>query len=555
MRRERISGVTTAIRQRLVRQNGQPQTVTRRARIGGQPVVILDGAKLRWAPPALVTPTIVDVPTGFYSGTFGATEDVVLEFPAANRTSTLSVTGGRNLKAIGGSTVLGSGISGTSVHRFASVAGSVFLEGLLVDANIAAATPNRHDGLDIYGEAYPGPYTLFPDIYLQNMRVVGMNSSSALNHADVLQLQGAAKNVRIDKLTGQSNYQGLFLAPQSPVTSLDLRRVNLAYEAGGDPVTYLLWLLDTGVTPAETPTPTRLRDIWITPRAGQTLRDHAVYPSTGLSDSNGQAVGALTADVGASAFWPAFLQANGVVSKGPRPQGDFVPASAVGWNYLSPGYLGVVPNAYATEVAADGPALYLPLEGNANDASGSGLNGTPTSIGWVTGRHGQGASFTAASTSIISVPDAPSLRMSSSSISIEFWTNFPTAISGFPGVLKKGATDAATTGWQIFAASAGAMIFKRNNLSVQTPNASVVVGKWQHWCFRFNAASNVWVWYCDGRKVASGTQAGFNLANADTSALIIGHGDSAYLQGQVDDVAIYTKVLTTDRVQARAQAT
>lgn len=36
-----------------------------------------NSSKLRWAPPAQSNPTIVTVPDGFYSGSFGPNEDVI----------------------------------------------------------------------------------------------------------------------------------------------------------------------------------------------------------------------------------------------------------------------------------------------------------------------------------------------------------------------------------------------------------------------------------------------------------------------------------------------
>lgn len=515
-------------------------------------VVIADPGRLSWKPPTLISPTVVDVPTGFYSGTFGAQEDVILELPASTRISTISVTGGRNVVVIGGTNLLNSGTSGSSIMRFQSVSGHVFIEGVSIDANLGAATPNHHDAIDAYGDT-AGPYVNVPDVTIENCRVVGVNGSSATNHADIYQPQGAIGRLRIDKLTGRSNYQGLFVPPQNPIGSRDLRRIDLGYEAGGDPVTYLLWLQDSNA--AQSPVRTLLSEVYVEPRAGQTIPAQAVFPSTGEVDTSAKAIGALSFDGGASAYWPDEVATTGSAKTGPPTTGEFVPAGVAGFGYVSPGYLDEVPFTYRSAVLADSPALYLPLDGNSNDASGNGRNGTDTAITYTAtggGARQKGAGFASGSSSKISVPDAAPLRLSSGSFSIEFWTLITANVTGFPGVIKKGATDAATTGWQVYLASGspGTPVFKRNNLSAQPPTNSMVLNKWQHWVFRFNATSNVWMWYLNGAKVSSGTQAGFNLANADTTALELGHGDSAFLSGTLDEVAAYNSVLTTDRIQA-----
>jgi hypothetical protein len=277
---------------------------------------------LRWAPPPQTNPTVVTAGTGFFSQTFGDTEDVILNMPASTRTGTLTVTGGRHIRVIGGKfapTTTGSAL------RFTGPTGSVFLEGL--DINMSAVNA---DAINVSGRDTTDPSgATYPDVYLQNIRAVGLNGTNATTHADVFQPQGPIGRLFVDKFTGRTNYQGFFVAPQKPITSIDMRRTDLGYEAGGDGNTYLLWFLDDNT---QTPYPVRLEDVWCAPRSGQNVAAHAVWPAS--SQAN---IGALAlADT--TVRWPPLLRISGVVNPGAPSAGDFVPANSVGLGYVSPGY-------------------------------------------------------------------------------------------------------------------------------------------------------------------------------------------------------------------------
>lgn len=255
---------------------------------------------LTWAPPAQSNTVTVTVGPGYYTGTFAPDQDVTFLWPTS-RYSSFEVTGGRHLRVIGGEvlkTTAGSGL------RFTGCTGSVFLEGLHVDMSKVSA-----DAINVSGT------TGRPDVYLQNLRVTGVNGSMATTHADVFQPQGPIGSLYVDRLTATSNYQGLFLPPQQPITSIDLRRVNLSYtDPTATHVTYLLWLLDQG----QTPPPATLTDVWVQPRAGQSLAK-SVWPAP------------VSPDGGRSGYWPHPV--SGFVRAG--SPADFATA---GLNYTSPGY-------------------------------------------------------------------------------------------------------------------------------------------------------------------------------------------------------------------------
>jgi len=73
-----------------------------------------------------------------------------------------------------------------------------------------------------------------------------------------------------------------------------------------------------------------------------------------------------------------------------------------------------------TGISQDSLVAYFPLNGNANDSSGKGNNGTLTGVCFCTGRQGLAAQFT--STSYINVPDNASFDFSSDTgVTIETW--------------------------------------------------------------------------------------------------------------------------------------
>lgn len=279
---------------------------------------------LRWAPPPQRHPVTIAVPAGFYSGSFAPDQDVTFIWPDRPRFSSFTVTGGRHLRTIGGTLVKTT--AGTGL-RFTDTTGSVFLEGLDLDMTAVSA-----DAINVSGA--PGA---LPDVYLQNLRVTGVNGSRGGVHADIFQPQGPIGDLRVDRLTGRSDYQGLFIPPQAPMSSAELHRVDLAYtHPDGSAVTYLLWLLDECST--DVPCPVTLDDVWVTPRAGQHL-GQAVWPHPAAVDGDGARIGVRSSDGWRTAYWTPRLPVTGRVQAGSPPDGDFTPAGSVGLGYVSPGYL------------------------------------------------------------------------------------------------------------------------------------------------------------------------------------------------------------------------
>ena len=87
----------------------------------------------------------------------------------------------------------------------------------------------------------------------------------------------------------------------------------------------------------------------------------------------------------------------------------------------------------------NGLVAYYPFNGNADDTSGNGNNGTVIAAVLTTDRLGNANSAYAfnGSTSLITVPDAPSLRVTND-ITVSCWVNFSQTNKGVKLVGKGG---------------------------------------------------------------------------------------------------------------------
>jgi hypothetical protein len=148
----------------------------------------------------------------------------------------------------------------------------------------------------------------------------------------VVQPWGGVKDLRIDRMTASSNYQGLMLQPDlGPIGSAEISNVDLT--ASADPTSdkggHLLWV--TKGSQSCTGSPMTLSDVFVLPRAGRSL-SNSVWPPANSSLECGASGETL-------ATWPRLAVAGGV-HLGLPPGGSFVPAGSVGIGYSSPGYAG-----------------------------------------------------------------------------------------------------------------------------------------------------------------------------------------------------------------------
>ena len=195
--------------------------------------------------------------------------------------------------------------------------------------------------------------------------------------------------------------------------------------------------------------------------------------------------------------------------------------------------------------------LLLHLNGNANDSSGNGFNGTATNVTYslAAGKLNEGAAFTTA-TSKISIADNAALRFTNNfTVSFLFFTT-NTDSSQHCYVSKSRVVAGNYTGWVInkyASQQIGFVIFKGamalDDLYIPTSN---LLGKWNliH-CIK---DSNVMKIYLNGEFKVSrycGTMV------ASTDPLIIGNSTTIYgfADANIDEVRIRTRVLTQQEIQ------
>lgn len=260
---------------------------------------------------------------------------VFLPCPKA-RTGALQVVGAGSVVHIGGLLRFRDS-TGNIAEVYKDISRSVFLEGRHIimektaDAFVAGGT-SRHET----------PFVRFPDVYIQNCRVEGVQGAAAALHADAFQMDFAANSINIDKFTADTNYQVLFMRPEPSggrvLSHIDLRRCNFRKNrVPGDPEpTKLVYFGTSAAEVAAAGHRIFLTEVWCEVPAGQNPRDY-VYPKVGSE---------LASDaIGPYVWWPSLTQVvrdlqgrPGKVRIGVPPGGDFVPASAVGLDYVSPGY-------------------------------------------------------------------------------------------------------------------------------------------------------------------------------------------------------------------------
>jgi hypothetical protein len=177
--------------------------------------------------------------------------------------------------------------------------GTVHVEGLLIQG------PDLSEGINL-------SEPLGAVVQIENVRVDDVHARDEAefsdNHPDVLQTWAGPAELRVDRLSGSSGYQGLFLAPnqfgsQPPPRQVTLSHVDLRGTATPKPCyCFLLW--KDGSFPINT------EDVWLMPHPGDEF-SHTLWPS--------------------AAQWSK-------VRRGPPPGGEFVPAGVAGTSYASPGY-------------------------------------------------------------------------------------------------------------------------------------------------------------------------------------------------------------------------
>jgi hypothetical protein len=273
--------------------------------------------KLRWSPPALTSPTTIHVAGGDQWLTLDTSKDYIIDLGSTPHYGAVVLDGGHNVVVKGGQISLPMSSGYTVGMSIRNNVGTVHVEGVLFDGSLG----KEMDGIQIVAPN--------STVQVENVRATHLVGSYSTNHTDIIQPWGGVKDLRVDRLSGDTNYQGLFLRPdQGPIGSIELQNIDLNYDnVGAQTGGYLVWMT-TGCSMA----PTTLSNVYVDPKVNWSL-GKSVWPD--VQDSRCPAT--LS---GNTVNWSKTrLPVSGYVTLGPPANGDYVPDGLAGASYASPGYL------------------------------------------------------------------------------------------------------------------------------------------------------------------------------------------------------------------------
>jgi hypothetical protein len=365
-----------------------PPTTTTRPRESDLPA-------LTWAPPAgWESFTAATVPSG--GGTLSLRSDTDYRLVAPGTiTGPLHIRGGRNVVWIGGHIRIDDKPAiATATYRRGLVISDAS-DGSSVDGRVVHIEGLRIDGNDLsegINTSSPRAVLQLENIHVRAAHIRGSDDRDAKgvytagNHADVLQPWGGFKEIRVDGLTGSSNYQGFYYSVDigAGYGKSWFRRVNLAAVQTTGEETINGEVMDYAGHRMYRANVDRLGQqriesgtFWVQHHqnsgwargrfrrdsyrdANGVLQVEPVLGSATFTDtvwggrySGGQVGHTIAADaLGTYATWPdSLVDANGEIAirnwngtasgriySGVPPHGDYVPAGSVGLSYVSPGY-------------------------------------------------------------------------------------------------------------------------------------------------------------------------------------------------------------------------
>jgi hypothetical protein len=269
--------------------------------------------KLTWAPPVLESPITVEVSNSQFSLKLDSAKDYIVKMPSTPVEVGVRISGGRNVVLIGGEIRIPSleekpdtdakkrdkyDFRGMYLH---GQTGTIHVEGLWITG------AGLREGFN-FDQRHGAT------VQLQNIRVDTVHGTRAGHHADVFQTWAGPAELRIDRLTGYTTYQGTFLMPLQHFKEgdapkqWDFRNLNIV---GTENSGYMLWVNSSKDFPLN------VQNVWVSPRSrSKSNRDAFLWPKPSTGDAS----------------WNN-------VQVGLPPEGDFVPEGVAGLNYVSPGYL------------------------------------------------------------------------------------------------------------------------------------------------------------------------------------------------------------------------
>jgi hypothetical protein len=190
---------------------------------------------------------------------------------------------------------------------------------------------------------------------------------------------------------------------------------------------------------------------------------------------------------------------------------------------------------------------YYKLDGNANDSSGNGYNGTASNITYAAGRFGNAAVFNGSSSGI-TIPSIKSQLQSGASFTISCWVNVSSSQSGEAMIINTAASS-GTQGVNIgIRASTGLVYFqiKGNNNLNASGTTNLVGAGWKNIVLTHTTSSTIL--YVNGTQEAS---IGANTIGTIPNDLTLGKWANLslyYLNGSIDQVRIFNSAISAGNV-------
>jgi hypothetical protein len=287
-----------------------------------------EAALLRWEPPDLDDPILLRLTPEPNALHLDPERDYIIELPNEPLRRGINLSGGRNVVILGGEIDIpwqgaAPSIAARRGLHLTSATGTIHVEGLLLRGD------DISEGIQVNAPA--------AIVQIQNVAVLDIRARDQVgftdNHPDLIQSYGNARELRVDRFTGSTDYQGFFFqadfyGPQhGPIR---LSRVNIT---GRSTARYLLWF-----APVAGSGDVILDDVWLdVPEEREGGLGRAVWPNVAY-DGASRAV--VTAGAPETVAWPtgAAPAITGHVSAGTPPGGDFASPDLVGIGYRSPGY-------------------------------------------------------------------------------------------------------------------------------------------------------------------------------------------------------------------------
>lgn len=180
---------------------------------------------------------------------------------------------------------------------------------------------------------------------------------------------------------------------------------------------------------------------------------------------------------------------------------------------------------------------YYRFEGNSNDATANGNNGTDTAMtyGGVYGKYGQGASFNG-TTSKITLAGITI----TGNLTFAGWVN----VAAY-GIVESMIVGGATNCAEFFIDSNGKLnLAKAGVTTIGTSNTAVGIGSWHHIAVTYDGTTATF--YYDGK--ADGT--GSSVQTFSVAVTLIGTDGSFFHNGSMDDLAVFNRVLTATEINS-----